>query len=34
MNVNRFTISDPSSFKDTVDDDLYLMPVFMAALFE
>lgn len=34
MNMNRFAASDPSNLKDTMDGDLYLIPIFMAALFE
>lgn len=34
MNVNRFATSDLSRFKDTMDGDLYLVLIFMAALFE
>lgn len=34
MNMNRFGTSDPSNFKETMDGDLYLIPIIMAALFE
>lgn len=32
--MNRFATSDTSDFEDTMDGDLYLIPIFMAALFE
>lgn len=34
MNMNSFAISDPSNFKNIVDGDLYLIPIFIAALCE
>lgn len=34
MNMNTFATSDASDYKDTMDGDLYLISIFMAALFE